>query len=98
MKRYKTPGTEYHTHEYTGILEDLQDSDNVYKPKGEDFVVVKGDAVQGFNIVDLEKAIFATSSLGELKTYLKKHYPSGSGGRKYTTTAIDNLFKYWMQK
>ena len=53
--------------------------------------------MRGFNIVDLEKAVFATSSLTELKKYLKKHYPSNAGGRVYTNQAMDDLFNYWMK-
>ncbi|WP_295681192.1 hypothetical protein [uncultured Fibrobacter sp.] len=96
-KRYGVPGQTYHSNVYTGIIEDLQDSDAFYKPKGDGYVVVKGDAVRGFNIVDLEKAVFATSSLTELKKYLKKHYPSNAGGRVYTNQAMDDLFNYWMK-
>ena len=75
---------------YTGILPDLMDSD-ASTADGKKNI----DKVKGFSVVDLEKAIFATKNLDELKKYLKKNYPSGKGGRKYTNSDLDKLFDYW---
>jgi len=47
-------------------------------------------------MIDIEKAIFATKSLNELKNYLKKNYPSGKNGRSYTNGDLDKLFDYWI--
>ena len=54
------------------------------------------DRVKGFSMVDIEKAIFATKSLNEMKNNIKNNYPSGKSGRSYTHTDLDKLFDYWL--
>ena len=92
-KRYGSPAHTNFNKDYTGIFDDLMDSDKNYKAKNG--VVASGDAVQGFKITELEKSVFGSSDLDGMKKYLKKNYPSGSNGRKYTESAMDNLFNYW---
>lgn len=92
-KRYGSPAHTNFNKDYTGIFDDLMDSDKNYKAKNG--VVASGDAVQGFKITELEKSVFGSSNLDGMKKYLKKNYPSGSNGRKYTESAMDNLFNYW---
>ena len=46
-------------------------------------------------MIDIEKAIFATKSLNELKSYILKNLPSGKGGRSYTEKKLKALFDHW---
>lgn len=92
-KRYGSPAHTNFNKDYTGIFDDLMDNDKNYKAKNG--VVASGDAVQGFKITELEKSVFGSSDLDGMKKYLKKNYPSGSNGRKYTESALNNLFNYW---
>lgn len=69
------------------------DDDKNYKKKNG--VVSSGDAVKGFEVTELEKGVFNSSSLNGLKKYLMEKYPSGVNGRSYTKDAMNNLFNYW---
>lgn len=78
---------------YTGIVEDLMDSDNLYaKDVGKS--KISGETVSGFTLDELEKAFVHSTSWDELKKYIKKNYPANAT-RKYTSASLDNLFKYW---
>lgn len=54
------------------------------------------DNVSGFSITQIEKAFYNSSSMNDLKSYLKKNYPSGKGNRKYSSEQLDQLFNYWI--
>lgn len=82
-------------HDYTGLIQDLIDSPNEDNGKSADGKSVL-DYVSGFSLVDIENAVFKTKSLMGLKEYLKKYYPSGSGGRNYSPSDLDKLFNYWI--
>ncbi len=77
--------------DYTGIIPDLMDDDSRTADGKKNI-----DRVKGFSMVDIEKAIFATKSLNEMKNYIKNNYPSGKSGRSYTHTDLDKLFDYWL--
>jgi len=49
----------------------------------------------GFNSVDIETAFFQNKKFSSMKNYLRDKNPSGKNGRKYTETALNNLFKHW---
>lgn len=77
------------------MIQDLIDSPNEDNGKSADGKSVL-DYVSGFSLVDIENAVFKTKSLMGLKEYLKKYYPSGSGGRNYSPSDLDKLFNYWI--
>ncbi|MBR6450853.1 MAG: hypothetical protein IKS96_13150 [Fibrobacter sp.] len=89
-KRYHSVDLSYFTN-YTGLIPDLIDNDGKTADGKKNI-----DKVKGFSMIDIEKAIFATKSLNELKNYLKKNYPSGKNGRSYTNGDLDKLFDYWI--
>jgi len=93
--------------EYTGIFEDLEDTDSKYA-KFNDFERFC-DKVSGIIAPMAEEAVFNSfywehyfwdNFKDNLKKYLKEHYPSGTinADRKkisYTPADIDALFEYW---
>ena len=89
--RYGNKAKISYFHDYTGLVQDLIDSD-INTADGKKNI----DKVQGFSIIDIEKAFFATKSLSDLKKYVKKNLPSGTKNRKYTESNLDKLFDYWM--
>lgn len=93
QKKYGSPANNNYDKTYTAIFGDLIDGDKDYKKKNG--VVSSGDAVKGFEITELEKGVFNSSSLNGLKNYLMEKYPSGVNGRSYTKDAMNNLFNYW---
>jgi len=46
--------------------------------------------------LSFEKAFYNSSSMNDLKSYLKKNYPSGKDNRKYSSEQLDQLFNYWI--
>lgn len=78
---------------YTGLVEDLMDGDK-YFAKDADKSKTSGDAVSGFTLHEIERAFASSTTWSELKNYLKKNYPA-NGTRKYTSSAMDNLFNHW---
>jgi len=46
--------------------------------------------------LNFEKAFYNSSSMNDLKSYLKKNYPSGKDNRKYSSEQLDQLFNYWI--
>lgn len=93
QKKYGSPANNNYDKTYTAIFGDLIDGDKDYKKKNG--IVSSGDAVKGFEITELEKGVFNSSSLNGLKKYLMEKYPSGVNGRSYTKDAMNNLFNYW---
>lgn len=73
--------------QYTGLVEDLIGSyeDSPCRQKN----------VYGFSIVSIENAFFQNKDFSSLKSYLMKNNPSGKNGVKYTSKAMDSLFKCW---
>jgi len=93
LKKYPTYRC-YNFGAYTGIIMDLIDSDEFFqKLKNGD--EISGDKVSGFRIAELEKAVFKSHTLSDLKQHLLKDYPSGKGGRSYSKSAMNELFDYW---
>lgn len=78
-------------HDYTGLIQDLMDSDNLSANKDK-----KIDYVKGFTIKQIETAFFNSKSLSKLKDYIKTNYPSGENGVSYTKSNLDKLFDYWI--
>ena len=73
--------------QYTGLVEDLIGSyeDSPCRQKN----------IYGFSIVSIENAFFQNKDFSSLKSYLMKKNPSGKNGVKYTSKAMDDLFKCW---
>lgn len=83
-----------YNNQYTGLVEDLQDEDNLSQCKKiTDFD--KRDKVSGFSIKNIETAFFQNKKFSTMKNYLKKKNPAGKNGTKYTSTALDDLFTCW---
>lgn len=89
---YVFNGTLYcnYGHIYTGLVADLID-DEISTADGKKYI----DNVSGFNIKDIESAFFNSTSITSLKKYIIEKFPSGTNGRKYTSSDMDNLFDYW---
>ncbi len=79
---------------YAGLIEDLIDNNSTYAYDNKKRTP-SGDQVSGFTINQIENAFYKSYSWDGLKDNLKKDYPSGKDGRKYTETALNNLFKHW---
>ena len=76
---------EYDFEKYTGLIEDLMGTNAKSLCKSKD--------VYGFSITSIEKAFFQNKDFSSLKSYLMKNNPSGKNGVKYTSNAMDGLFK-----
>ena len=92
-KRYGGIVRDDFTNVYTGIFDDLMDDASYYFAK-DNGPKKYGEFVSGFSIIELENSVFNSSSLDDMKQYLKKTY-SPSAKRKYSEKYLDNLFEYW---
>jgi len=103
IKRYGNWSKVGYDDEYTGIFEDLEDTDSTY-------AIVGGrrnpcDKVSGITAPMAEKAVFSSlywehSFFDNFKDKLMEYYPSGTlneDGKEvsYTKDAMNALFKYW---
>lgn len=90
VKRYKDDKYKrLYDIQYTGLVEDLMDSDG--QSKCQDGV----DKVSNFSITSIETAFFQNKKFSSMKNYLRDKNPSGKDGRKYTSSDLDNLFNCW---
>lgn len=92
--RYGSKYMREYDNQYTGLVEDLIDNDassTCTKVKE----LSQRDNVSGFVIGNIETAFFQNKDFSSLKSYLIKNNPSGKNGVKYTSKAMDNLFKCW---
>jgi len=77
---------------YGGLFEDLVDTNPVRGESSD-----RGyEYVSGFKMSILEKCVLETRNYSELLPKLKG-YSSGSDGRSYTNSDLDNLVKYWAE-
>lgn len=77
----------YGKDKYTGIVEDLMGT-NASSP-------CKQSEISGFSITAIESAFFNNKKFSTMKSYLMKKNPSGKNGVRYTSSAMDKLFKCW---
>lgn len=73
--------------QYTGLVEDLMGT-NSSSP-------CKSSNIKGFSMTSIETAFFQNKKFSTMKSYLMKKNPSGKNGVKYTSSAMDKLFKCW---
>lgn len=73
--------------QYTGLVEDLM---GTYEESP-----CRQKSIYGFSIASIETAFFKNQDYSSMKTYLMINNPSGKNGVKYTSKAMDNLFKCW---
>jgi uncharacterized protein (TIGR02145 family) len=83
---------------YTGIFEDLEDTNSTYAKLNN--VEKTCDKVNGITVPMAEKILFKSYSWNDFKNNLMKDYPNGTsngnGGKvSYTPADMDALFKYW---
>ncbi|KMQ49530.1 hypothetical protein CHISP_3566 [Chitinispirillum alkaliphilum] len=100
IKRYGKNTLEFnYSTDYTGIVEDLIDTDISYASRGGGFAPGnlrnKTERVSGFTIKQIENALFKSNTWNQFRDNLKADYPSRSGGPRYTEREIDNLFANW---
>jgi len=94
VKHYGTWDTTYTIGEYTGIFEDLEDANSTFAKVNK--VEKPCDKVSGITVPMAEKIFFRSYSWDNFKDNLMEEYPNGYGGKvSYTTTDMNNLFKYW---
>ena len=97
-KRYNKTDRDYRRRDYdknyTGLVEDLMDDNGssscVVPSKG-----MLKEKVSGFQLKAIEEAFFKNKTFSAMKKYLKKNYPSGKNGAKYTEAELDALFDCW---
>jgi hypothetical protein len=92
-RRYGGGWRPIYSKDYTGLIEDLVDTDRRFADRAK-----VGDSVSGFTVPQIESVLFKCTKWSELKNRLKSSYPSDKGGRKYTKSAMDELFTYWEKK
>ncbi|MDR0516969.1 MAG: fibrobacter succinogenes major paralogous domain-containing protein [Fibromonadaceae bacterium] len=97
IKRYGTWSGDYSdwAKGYTGLFEDLEDTDSTFAQTSK-----YCDKVSGITVPMAEKVFFKSYSWNGFKNNLMKEYPNGAsndeGGKvTYTTADMDVLFKYW---
>ncbi|MDR0516412.1 MAG: fibrobacter succinogenes major paralogous domain-containing protein [Fibromonadaceae bacterium] len=95
IKRYGTWAVSSYDKEYTGIFEDLEDTDPTFARTNE-----YCDRVSGITVPMAEKVLFESYTWNDFKNKLMIAYPNetpNDKGGKVTYTAADMnvLFKYW---
>lgn len=92
-KRYKSTYNTYwepsYFGNYTGIFQDLVDSDGKIAKSN------INETVSGFTVPQLEKALFQVKSLNAFMLKLQNLYPSKETGPHYSENSLKNLFNYW---
>lgn len=93
--RYGSKYMKEYSEQYTGLIEDLVDKDDGETKCSSVSGLFLKDGVSGFPITSVETAFFQNKDFTSLKSYLMENNPSGKNGVKYTSKAMDDLFKCW---
>ena len=93
--RYGSKYMKEYSEQYTGLIEDLVDKDDGETKCSSVSGLFLKDGVSGFPITSIETAFFQNKDFTSLKSFLMKNNPSGKNGVKYTSKAMDDLFKCW---